>query len=97
MMKYTVLSEFADLQDNNHIYEVGSEYPREGYSPSDKRIEELSTAKNKQHKPLIQKVEKPELEMEQEPDIEPEIESEAEPDEKPEAVKKTKRAKKNED
>lgn len=51
---FTVLSEFADLQDGNHIYRVGDEYPREGYSPTDERVTELSTGKNLLHKPLIQ-------------------------------------------
>lgn len=53
---YTVLSEFADLQDGNHIYRVGDEYPRKGYSPTDERVDELSTGKNLLHKPLIQLV-----------------------------------------
>lgn len=57
MMKYIVLSEFADLQDGNHIYRVGDEYPLKGYSPTDERVDELSTGKNLLHKPLIQKVE----------------------------------------
>ena len=51
---YTVLSEFADLQDGNHIYRVGDEYPRKGYSPTDERVDELRTGKNLLHKPLIQ-------------------------------------------
>ena len=54
---YKVLSEFADLQDGNHIYRVGDVYPREGYTPKDERVDELSTGKNLLHKPLIQKVE----------------------------------------
>ena len=53
---YTVLSEFADLQDGNHIYRVGDEYPRKGYSPTDERVTELSTGKNLLHKPLIQRI-----------------------------------------
>ena len=53
---FTVLSEFADLQDGNHIYRVGDEYPRKGYSPTDERVAELSTGKNLLHKPLIQLV-----------------------------------------
>ena len=53
---YTVLSEFADLQDGNHIYHVGDVYPREGYTPTDERVDELSTGKNLLHKPLIQLV-----------------------------------------
>lgn len=53
---YTVLSEFSDLQDGNHIYRVGDEYPRKGYSPTDERVTELSTGKNLLHKPLIQRI-----------------------------------------
>ena len=59
MMKYTVLSEFADLQDGNYIYRVGDEYPRKGYSPTDERVTELSTGKNLLHRPLIQLVHDP--------------------------------------
>lgn len=59
---FKVLSDFADLQDNNHIYRVGDVYPRAGYTPSENRLEELSTNKNRVHKPLISEivVEKPE-------------------------------------
>lgn len=56
-MKYTVLSEFADLQDNKHVYGIGDEYPRKGYSPTAERIVELSTGRNLLQKPLIQVVE----------------------------------------
>lgn len=98
---YTVLSEFADLQDGNHIYRVGDEYPRKGYSPTDERVDELSTGKNLLHKPLIQKVEdevihheveeSSEVEEEQQPkEIEEETEAE---EEQP----KRKRGKKNTD
>lgn len=57
MMKYTVLSEFADLQDEKHVYGIGDVYPREGYTPTAERVDELSTGKNLLHKALIQKVE----------------------------------------
>lgn len=57
MMKYTVLSEFADLQDEKHVYGIGDVYPREGYTPTAERVDELCTGKNLLHKPLIQKVE----------------------------------------
>lgn len=69
-MKYTVLSEFADLQDEKHVYGIGDEYPREGYSPSAERVDELSTGKNLLQKPLIQVVEEPEFvqEIEEEPE-----------------------------
>ena len=70
-MKYTVLSEFADLQDNKHIYGIGDEYPRAGYSPTAERIAELSTGKNLLQKPLIQVVEEPEVvqEIVEEPEV----------------------------
>jgi len=55
-MKYKVIKAFADLQDCNHPYYVGDEYPRKGYSPSPERVDELLTDKNRIHKPLIQLV-----------------------------------------
>ena len=53
-MKYKVIKTFADLQDCNHLYYVGDEYPRKGYSPSSERIDELLADKNRIHKPLIE-------------------------------------------
>jgi hypothetical protein len=50
---YKVIEVFTDLQDNNYRYNVGDEYPRTGYKPSTKRIDELSGAYNKRGKPLI--------------------------------------------
>ena len=67
---YKVLTEFADLQDGNHIYRVGDVYPREGYTPKDERIDELSTGKNLLHKPLIQNVEDSTHEVEENPETE---------------------------
>ena len=98
---YKVLSEFADLQDRNHIYRVGEVYPREGYTPKDERVDELSTGKNLLHKPLIQKVEDsphevvetPETEEQQPEEITEETEAENEVEEQP----KRKRVKKNTD
>lgn len=54
---YKVISYFTDLQDFNHPYKVGDEFPRLGLKVSDKRLEELASNKNKQGKPLIEKVE----------------------------------------
>lgn len=51
---YKVIRAFTDLQDGKHVYSIGDEYPRKGYSPSSGRIDELSTAKNMLHNPLIQ-------------------------------------------
>ena len=56
---YKVISYFTDLQDFNHPYKVGDEFPRLGLRVSDKRLEELASNKNKQGKPLIKKVEEP--------------------------------------
>ena len=53
---YKVIYRFADLQDKNHIYNVGDAYPREGSEPSEKRIDELAGKNNKIGKPLIEKV-----------------------------------------
>ena len=50
---YRVIEVFTDLQDSNYHYNVGDKYPRAGYKPSAKRIDELSGANNKRGKPLI--------------------------------------------
>jgi hypothetical protein len=50
---YKVIKLFADLQDNNHIYNVGDIFPREGLEVSAARLAELSSSKNKQWEPLI--------------------------------------------
>lgn len=50
---YEVIKKFTDLQDGNYVYNVGDTYPREGHNPSDERITELATDKNKQKTPLI--------------------------------------------
>lgn len=66
---YKVIKYFVDLQDvkktkSGNIYteyNVGDTYPREGLEPSAERIAELAGSDNKQHTPLIEKVEeKPE-------------------------------------
>lgn len=56
-MSYKVIHYFTDLQDFNHPYKVGDKFPRLGLKVSDKRLEELASNKNKQGKPLIEKVE----------------------------------------
>ena len=75
---FVVLSEFADLQDDKHVYGIGDVYPREGYTPTAERVDELSTGKNILQKPLIQKVEEPEPQkVEKEP-----VEAEEQPKKK---------------
>lgn len=54
---YRVISYFEDLTDGRHAYNVGDAYPREGLEVTEARINELATAANKLHKPLIEKVE----------------------------------------
>ena len=67
---YKVIEKFADLQDYNYVYEKGDIYPRQGHAPSDKRIEELSTKKNRLRTPLIEEI--PEVMEEPEVTKEPE-------------------------
>lgn len=55
-MKYRVIKMFTDLQDKEYAYQVGDTYPREGLSPTDERIAELSGSRNKQGKPLIEAI-----------------------------------------
>lgn len=49
---------WKDLEDNNHIYRKGDVYPRKGLEPTEKRIKELSSKKNKIGEILIKKVSK---------------------------------------
>ena len=56
-MSYKVIHYFTDLQDFNHPYKVGDTFPRLGLKVSNERLEELASNKNKQGKPLIEKVE----------------------------------------
>lgn len=51
-MKYKVIKQFRDLQDDNHVYNVGDKYPRKGRASKD-RINELSSSENKIGEPLI--------------------------------------------
>lgn len=56
---YLVVKTFIDLQDKNHLYEVGDEYPREGLTPTPERVKELASEANKQGTPLIKEVKAP--------------------------------------
>lgn len=71
---YTVIKHFTDLQDKNHPYYVGDDFPREGLKVTKERIAELSSANNKRREPLIA------LATSQE---EPKEKPKAEPKEKP--------------
>ena len=56
-MAYKVIKLFTDLHDNDYLYNVGDTFPRKGISVTEERIAELSGSVNKQHTPLIEKVE----------------------------------------
>lgn len=50
---YTVIKQFIDLQDKNHPYNVGDDFPREGLKVTKERIAELLSSNNKRREPLI--------------------------------------------
>ena len=52
-MSYKVIHRFTDLQDFNHLYNVGDVFPRIGMKVSQSRIDELASGKNKLNTPLI--------------------------------------------
>lgn len=55
MSKHVVIYRFKDLQDNDHVYNVGDKFPRKGRVKKT-RIEELMSSENKIGKPLIVEV-----------------------------------------
>lgn len=52
-MTYITVARFADLKDNNHIYEAGEQYPRPGFEVSEARLAELAGSGNRLGYPLI--------------------------------------------
>jgi hypothetical protein len=73
-MVYTVIHDFADLQDGEHIYRTGDVFPRSGVKPTSGRIAELLSNGNRIGTALIaEKIEtartpEPEAEAEPEPE-----------------------------
>ena len=53
---YEVIKDFADLQDDKHLYHAGDEFPRSGVKATASRIKELSTNNNLMGSPLIKEV-----------------------------------------
>lgn len=53
---FIVINAFLDLKDNEHLYEVGDAYPRDGIEPSEERIKELLGSDNLQGQPMIKAV-----------------------------------------
>lgn len=62
---YIVVNKFKDLEDNDHLYEIGKIYPHEKKNISEDRIKELTTKKNKLKNVLIKEVDISELNQEQ--------------------------------
>lgn len=56
---YIVIRNFCDLQDGNHLYREGDEFPRHGFKVSEERLNELATTNNATHTALIKKVIEP--------------------------------------
>ena len=50
---YKTIVYFEDLQDGGRPYNPGDIFPRKGLSVAPERLEELSTARNAQKRPLI--------------------------------------------
>lgn len=56
---YKAIVSFADVQDNNTIYNPGDIFPRNGVTVSNERLLELSSRNNTLGKALITAVEAP--------------------------------------
>lgn len=55
-MAYRVIRDFLDLEDQNHRYTVGDEYPRSGLAPTKERIVFLLSFQNLLHAPVIEEI-----------------------------------------
>ena len=44
------------MQDKDHSYNVGDEYPRKGLTVLPSRVKELASSKNRQGEPLIEEI-----------------------------------------
>lgn len=53
-MRYVVVCDFADSQDNNHVYRAGDAFPRLGAEAGEARIAELAGSNNRIGRPLIE-------------------------------------------
>lgn len=91
-MRYTVIRDFTDLQDNNFKYRVGDEFPRPGTKVSDERIDELSTTKNRRGLPMIEEEPKEEPVIEEPEQVEEPVVEEPKESPKPKRGRKKKNA-----
>ena len=65
---YKAISYFKDMKDNMHPYNPGDTFPRDGLKVDAKRLEELSTDKNRRGKPVIELV-KEKRKAEEKPEV----------------------------
>lgn len=65
---YIAISYFKDMKDNMHPYNPGDTFPRDGLKVDAKRLEELSTDKNRRGKPVIELV-KEKKKAEEKPEV----------------------------
>lgn len=79
MSKYKVLETFTEKNHDGTVYLKGGTYPKGDYKTTEKRLEELTTNKNKYKRPFLAEVE-----------AEKEVEKEAEKEEKPKSKGKAK-------
>ena len=84
---YKAIEYFTDNQDNGYAYNVGDVYPREGYTPTEERIQELASADNVRRRPVIAESTNEEIETVAEV-TEEEIPEEAPEEEKPKRKRK---------
>lgn len=55
-MRYRVINEFVDKEDNDTHYKIGDEYPKGNYKPMKKRIEILSKKHSKYNRIFIEEI-----------------------------------------
>ena len=55
-MAHKVIRRFQEVKHDNHVYEVGDSYPKEGKKATKARLEELSTKENKYKQIYIEEV-----------------------------------------
>ena len=77
---YRVIKFFTDLHDNDHSYNVGNIFPREGVEATEGRFAELAGSYNKQGVPLIEEVEDSEEEITETEELAKEEGAEEEPE-----------------
>lgn len=50
---YKAIADFKDLKDDGYVYRAGDVYPRAGYDPTEKRLNDLLSSNNKRGRAVI--------------------------------------------